>query len=160
MTSTPTKPLTLTSLVGCRHTIDLHCRTSQTSPSSIPIEIPSPISSNRFHLPLSQRRKTISRLSSDSIKPFDYTSSPPPEAPPLPGPHGACSSCCSELSYADPTWFLKEITRDIHSADGEWRIILLRYFNPIGAHESGKLGEDPIGIPNNLMPYTQKLSSC
>ncbi|CAI9269588.1 unnamed protein product [Lactuca saligna] len=48
MTSTPTKPLTLTSLVGCRHTIDLHCRTSQTSPSSIPIEIPSPISSNRL----------------------------------------------------------------------------------------------------------------
>ncbi|KAK9053162.1 hypothetical protein SSX86_029792 [Deinandra increscens subsp. villosa] len=54
--------------------------------------------------------------------------------------------------------FLEEIARDIHTADPEWKIILLRYFNPVGAHESGKLGEDPIGIPNNLMPYIQQVA--
>lgn len=54
--------------------------------------------------------------------------------------------------------FLEEIARDISSADKEWNIILLRYFNPVGAHESGKLGEDPKGIPNNLMPYIQQVA--
>lgn len=54
--------------------------------------------------------------------------------------------------------FLEEIARDISSADKEWSIILLRYFNPVGAHESGKLGEDPKGIPNNLMPYIQQVA--
>jgi len=54
--------------------------------------------------------------------------------------------------------FLEEIARDIWNADKEWRIILLRYFNPVGAHESGRLGEDPKGIPNNLMPYIQQVA--
>ena len=54
--------------------------------------------------------------------------------------------------------FLEEIARDMQKADPEWKIILLRYFNPVGAHESGKLGEDPKGIPNNLMPYIQQVA--
>lgn len=54
--------------------------------------------------------------------------------------------------------FLEEIARDIQKAEPDWRIILLRYFNPVGAHESGKLGEDPKGIPNNLMPYIQQVA--
>uniref|UniRef100_A0A2C9WA94 UDP-glucose 4-epimerase n=1 Tax=Manihot esculenta TaxID=3983 RepID=A0A2C9WA94_MANES len=54
--------------------------------------------------------------------------------------------------------FLEEISRDIQKAEPEWRIILLRYFNPVGAHESGKLGEDPKGLPNNLMPYIQQVA--
>ena len=54
--------------------------------------------------------------------------------------------------------FLEEIARDIQKAEPEWRIILLRYFNPVGAHESGKIGEDPRGIPNNLMPYIQQVA--
>ena len=54
--------------------------------------------------------------------------------------------------------FVEEIARDIQKAEPEWRIILLRYFNPVGAHESGKIGEDPIGIPNNLMPYIQQVA--
>ena len=54
--------------------------------------------------------------------------------------------------------FLEEIARDIQIAEPEWKIILLRYFNPVGAHESGKLGEDPRGIPNNLMPYIQQVA--
>jgi UDP-glucose 4-epimerase len=49
--------------------------------------------------------------------------------------------------------FLAEIARDIQKVEPEWKIILFRYFNPIRAHESGKLGEDLMGIPNNLMPF-------
>lgn len=60
--------------------------------------------------------------------------------------------------YGRTKLFLEEIARDIQNADSEWKIILLRYFNPVGAHESGKLGEDPKGIPNNLMPYIQQVA--
>jgi UDP-glucose 4-epimerase len=48
--------------------------------------------------------------------------------------------------------------RDICSADPEWRTIVLRYFNPVGAHPSGRLGEDPQGFPNNLMPFVQQVA--
>ena len=47
---------------------------------------------------------------------------------------------------------LEQVLTDIHTADPEWNVILLRYFNPIGAHKSGLIGEDPKGIPNNLLP--------
>ncbi|KAI9071233.1 hypothetical protein K1719_046807 [Acacia pycnantha] len=60
--------------------------------------------------------------------------------------------------YGRTKLFLEEIARDIQKAEPEWRIILLRYFNPVGAHESGKLGEDPKGIPNQLMPYIQQVA--
>ncbi len=53
----------------------------------------------------------------------------------------------------------EEIFRDFHVADPEWNIILLRYFNPIGAHKSGLIGEDPNGIPNNLVPYVAKVAA-
>ncbi|PKA61645.1 Bifunctional UDP-glucose 4-epimerase and UDP-xylose 4-epimerase 1 [Apostasia shenzhenica] len=60
--------------------------------------------------------------------------------------------------YGRTKLFLEEIARDIRKADSEWRIILLRYFNPVGAHESGHIGEDPKGIPNNLMPFIQQVA--
>ncbi|BBH03318.1 UDP-D-glucose/UDP-D-galactose 4-epimerase 1 [Prunus dulcis] len=60
--------------------------------------------------------------------------------------------------YGRTKLFLEEIARDIHIADPDWQIILLRYFNPVGAHESGQIGEDPKGIPNNLMPYIQQVA--
>lgn len=52
----------------------------------------------------------------------------------------------------------ENILRDIEKADGGWKIALLRYFNPVGAHESGRIGEDPRGIPNNLMPYVTQVA--
>ncbi len=52
----------------------------------------------------------------------------------------------------------EEILRDLHQADPSWNIALLRYFNPVGAHESGRIGEDPNGIPNNLMPYIAQVA--
>lgn len=48
--------------------------------------------------------------------------------------------------------------RDLQASDSEWRIILLRYFNPVGSHPSGEIGEDPLGIPNNLMPFVQQVA--
>ncbi len=53
---------------------------------------------------------------------------------------------------------LEQILLDLHVADPSWNVILLRYFNPIGAHESGKIGEDPKGIPNNLLPYVAQVA--
>lgn len=53
---------------------------------------------------------------------------------------------------------LEQILKDVHVADSEWSIALLRYFNPIGAHDSGLIGEDPSGIPNNLMPYIAQVA--
>lgn len=55
--------------------------------------------------------------------------------------------------YGWTKWMIEEILKDVHTSDPEWNIILLRYFNPIGAHKSGLIGEDPKGIPNNLVPY-------
>lgn len=60
--------------------------------------------------------------------------------------------------YGRTKLMLEEIFRDFAVADDEWDIVLLRYFNPIGAHKSGKIGEDPKGIPNNLLPYISQVA--
>lgn len=61
--------------------------------------------------------------------------------------------------YGQSKLQVEEILRDLSASDPEWRIVSLRYFNPVGAHESGLIGEDPNGIPNNLMPYVAKVAS-
>ncbi|WP_346868868.1 UDP-glucose 4-epimerase GalE [Clostridium sp. UBA5119] len=60
--------------------------------------------------------------------------------------------------YGRTKLMLEEILRDLYSSDNSWNIALLRYFNPVGAHESGTIGEDPCGIPNNLMPFITKVA--
>lgn len=60
--------------------------------------------------------------------------------------------------YGSTKRMIENILTDLQQADPEWNIILLRYFNPIGAHESGLIGEDPNGIPNNLLPYVAKVA--
>lgn len=60
--------------------------------------------------------------------------------------------------YGQTKGMLEQILTDFHVADPEWNVVLLRYFNPIGAHESGLIGEDPKGIPNNLMPYISQVA--
>lgn len=65
---------------------------------------------------------------------------------------------CPTNPYGRTKYMIEEILRDVYVADNEWSIILLRYFNPIGAHESGRIGEDPNGIPNNLMPYITQVA--
>lgn len=60
--------------------------------------------------------------------------------------------------YGRTKYFIENILTDISTADPEWTVALLRYFNPIGAHKSGLIGEDPKGIPNNLMPYISQVA--
>jgi UDP-glucose 4-epimerase len=60
--------------------------------------------------------------------------------------------------YGRTKLMIEDILRDLHKADNTWRIALLRYFNPIGAHSSGLIGEDPNGIPNNLLPYVAQVA--
>lgn len=60
--------------------------------------------------------------------------------------------------YGRSKLMIEDILRDVHRADESWRIALLRYFNPVGAHSSGLIGEDPNGIPNNLMPIVSQVA--
>jgi UDP-glucose 4-epimerase len=68
-------------------------------------------------------------------------------------PKGICTN-----PYGWTKSMLEQILTDLHTADAEWKVILLRYFNPIGAHESGLIGENPKGIPNNLVPYITQVA--
>ncbi len=68
-------------------------------------------------------------------------------------PKGLCTN-----PYGWTKWMQEQILTDIHTADTEWYLILLRYFTPIGAHRSGLIGEDPKGIPNNLLPYVSQVA--
>lgn len=69
-----------------------------------------------------------------------------------------CPKGTATNPYGWTKWMLEQILTDIHTADSEWNVILLRYFNPIGAHKSGMIGEDPKGIPNNLLPYVAQVA--
>lgn len=60
--------------------------------------------------------------------------------------------------YGATKYMIENILKDVYKSDASWHIALLRYFNPVGAHESGLIGEDPKGIPNNLMPYVAKVA--
>ncbi|CAN0549430.1 unnamed protein product, partial [Laminaria digitata] len=65
---------------------------------------------------------------------------------------GITNPCGSRTKY-----MIEEILKDLAKADPSWDILLLRYFNPIGAHESGRMGEDPGGVPNTLMPFVAQV---
>ncbi len=68
-------------------------------------------------------------------------------------PKGVCTN-----PYGWSKSMIEQILTDVHTADSEWNVVLLRYFNPIGAHQSGLIGEDPQGIPNNLVPYIAQVA--
>ena len=68
-------------------------------------------------------------------------------------PKGVCTN-----PYGWTKSMLEQILTDIQKADPEWNVVILRYFNPIGAHKSGTMGENPNGIPNNLMPYVTQVA--
>ena len=71
------------------------------------------------------------------------------------------TAACAQATnpYGRTKLFIEHILTDVHKSDATWNVIILRYFNPAGAHSSGLIGEDPKGIPNNLMPYIQQVSS-
>jgi UDP-glucose 4-epimerase len=60
--------------------------------------------------------------------------------------------------YGRTKFFFEEMLKDLHRSDDDWRIGILRYFNPVGAHESGLIGEDPLGVPNNLLPFVAQVA--
>ena len=68
-------------------------------------------------------------------------------------PNGQCTN-----PYGQTKSMLEQIMMDMQKADPEWNMVILRYFNPIGAHKSGTIGESPNGIPNNLMPYITQVA--
>lgn len=68
-------------------------------------------------------------------------------------PKGICTN-----PYGWTKWMIEQMLIDLHTADPTYNIVLLRYFNPIGAHESGLIGENPNGVPNNLMPYITQVA--
>lgn len=70
-----------------------------------------------------------------------------------------CKTGGTSNPYGTTKYFLERILEDVYRADPSWNVILLRYFNPVGAHPSGLIGEDPKGIPNNLMPFVAQVAS-
>ncbi len=69
-----------------------------------------------------------------------------------------CKTGGTTNPYGTSKYFQEIMLEDIYKSDKEWTVVLLRYFNPVGAHESGLIGEDPQGIPNNLTPYISKVA--
>lgn len=70
-----------------------------------------------------------------------------------------CKTGGTTNPYGTTKLFIEQILKDIYTSDNTWDICILRYFNPVGAHESGLIGEEPQGIPNNLMPYIARVAS-
>ncbi len=70
-----------------------------------------------------------------------------------------CKTGGTTNPYGTSKLFIEQILKDIYTSDPTWNICILRYFNPVGAHESGLIGEEPQGIPNNLMPYVARVAA-
>lgn len=70
-----------------------------------------------------------------------------------------CKTGGTTNPYGTSKLFIEQILKDIYNSDNTWNIAILRYFNPVGAHESGLIGEEPQGIPNNLMPYVVRVAA-
>ncbi|HET9202696.1 MAG TPA: UDP-glucose 4-epimerase GalE [Acidimicrobiia bacterium] len=104
----------------------------------------------------------LEALTQAGVKTFVFSSSatvygdPDPASLPLieSTPIGAATN-----PYGWTKIMMEQILRDAHVSDAEWSISILRYFNPVGAHPSGLIGEDPSGVPNNLMPYVAKVAA-
>lgn len=94
-----------------------------------------------------------------NVKNFIFSSSATVYGDPERLPLDEGCSLSTTNPYGATKLMQENMLRDVWNADKEWNIVLLRYFNPVGAHESGCIGEDPKGIPNNLMPYVAQVAS-
>ncbi len=101
----------------------------------------------------------LEAMKKHGCKRFVFSSSATVYGPHNPIPYTEDMPRAATNPYGYTKIMIEEILEDIARADGEWSIILLRYFNPIGADESGFLGDDPNGIPNNLMPYIARVAA-
>ena len=95
-----------------------------------------------------------------NVKKFIFSSSATvygdPETIPI---TGECETGGTTNPYGTTKLFIEQILKDAYASDNTWDICILRYFNPVGAHESGLIGEEPQGIPNNLMPYVVRVAA-
>jgi len=93
------------------------------------------------------------------VKTLIYSSSATVYGPSNPLPYKESMPLSATNPYGCTKLMNEQILRDMRAADPSWAVALLRYFNPVGAHPSGLIGEDPSGIPNNLLPYVAKVAS-
>lgn len=93
-----------------------------------------------------------------NVKNIVFSSSATVYGDPVKVPISEDFSLSATNPYGRTKLMIEDILRDIHKSDSSWRIAILRYFNPIGAHSSGQIGEDPNGIPNNLLPYVAQVA--
>jgi UDP-glucose 4-epimerase len=98
-------------------------------------------------------------MQQNKIKKIVFSSSATVYGKPQYLPYDECHPKSPINPYGSTKLFIEEILRDVANSDSEWSIAILRYFNPVGAHNSGLIGESPKGIPNNLMPYIIKVAS-
>lgn len=100
----------------------------------------------------------LRQMKAHGVKNFVFSSSATVYGVPKSVPVNEESPLSCTNPYGRTKLFIEEILRDMAVAEKDWRIVLLRYFNPSGAHASGRIGEDPRGIPNNLMPYVLRVA--
>lgn len=103
--------------------------------------------------------KLLQAMQAAGVKTIVFSSSATvygePQKLPIPEDHPLSAT----NPYGRTKLVIEDMLRDLYAGDPTWRIAILRYFNPVGAHESGLIGEDPNGIPNNLMPYVAQVGS-
>jgi UDP-glucose 4-epimerase len=92
------------------------------------------------------------------VKKIVFSSSAATYGEPESSPVSETAKCAPTNPYGQTKLFIEEMLKDLHTVEPDWHIGILRYFNPVGAHESGFIGEDPQGIPNNLMPYIAQVA--
>ncbi len=100
----------------------------------------------------------LDAMASAEVKTLIFSSSATVYGEPESVPIGEAAPCSASNPYGRTKLMIEEILKDLYLADSSWNIARLRYFNPVGAHESGLIGEDPQGIPNNLMPYIAQVA--
>lgn len=102
----------------------------------------------------------LERMRAHSVRRLIFSSSATvygfPDYLPIDETHSTGRNCTNP--YGRTKYFIEEILKDLCQSETDWSITSLRYFNPVGAHESGDIGEDPQGIPNNLMPYISQVA--
>lgn len=101
----------------------------------------------------------LSVMSKHGVKKIVFSSSATVYGPSNPSPYLETMPISTSMSpYGNTKVMCEQILKDLYVSDKSWKVTLLRYFNPIGAHESGLIGEDPRGIPNNLMPFVAQVA--
>ena len=101
---------------------------------------------------------TLQVMQRHGVKTFVFSSSATVYGTPVFLPYTEAHPLAAMNVYGRTKLMGEQILRDLETADPSWAIAWLRYFNPVGAHESGQMGEDPRGVPNNLMPYVQQVA--